>query len=385
MINWSLLQPVDIAGSFQQGLERGRGMARQRAVEDALSRYPTVITENPSEKDIQLLAAYAPQQLAAIETIRARRTQAQQEQWANGRKVALGELYASGDRAGAINEAISAGDLELAKQFQGLEPDQKAAVEARVKTAAPHAYAALKMGTDAERVAYFQQPEVRRQLLANGWGEDELNNYQGDPGTLQQVIVGASTLEQMRERDTIKYTPVNEGARLVPFDAFGRPVSNDTGGGPPPAPAAPSAVPATPGGGGALSFNMPQGVTMTSGYRDPAKNAEVGGVANSYHMRRTPDGQPMARDYVPPPGMSMGALADVARQQNPGMDVINEGDHVHLEPRTVRAARRQAGKEAPQKGRVDSASVKAQAQAAIAAGADPVKVRQRAAEMGVSL
>jgi len=83
------------------------------------------------------------------------------------------------------------------------------------------------------------------------------------------------------------------------------------------------------------AFN-PKGVageTITSGYRTPARNAAVGGVPNSFHTRKGPDGRPLARDSVPPRGMSMGQYANLLRQQNPDLDVINEGDHVHLEPK----------------------------------------------------
>jgi hypothetical protein len=31
--------------------------------------------------------------------------------------------------------------------------------------------------------------------------------------------------------------------------------------------------------------------------------------------------------------MNMAHYAEVLRRLNPGMDVINEGDHVHIEPR----------------------------------------------------
>jgi hypothetical protein len=41
----------------------------------------------------------------------------------------------------------------------------------------------------------------------------------------------------------------------------------------------------------------------------------------------------MARDSIPPPGMSMSAYADALRRANPHLVVINEGDHVHMEPR----------------------------------------------------
>jgi hypothetical protein len=53
----------------------------------------------------------------------------------------------------------------------------------------------------------------------------------------------------------------------------------------------------------------------------------VGGVANSYHLSGR------ARDSIPPPGMSMSAYASELRRRNPEYEVINEGDHVHIEPR----------------------------------------------------
>ena len=58
-----------------------------------------------------------------------------------------------------------------------------------------------------------------------------------------------------------------------------------------------------------------------------AHNAKVGGVANSYHLTD------QARDLVPPAGMSMAAFHTRLARAMPGFDVINEGDHVHIEPR----------------------------------------------------
>lgn len=74
-----------------------------------------------------------------------------------------------------------------------------------------------------------------------------------------------------------------------------------------------------------------QGITST--YRTPAHNREVGGVENSYHTRRGVNGEPLAVDSQPPRGMSMGQYAAHLRQMNPNYDVINEGDHVHIEPK----------------------------------------------------
>lgn len=81
------------------------------------------------------------------------------------------------------------------------------------------------------------------------------------------------------------------------------------------------------------AFRGVEGERVTSTYRDPARNARVGGVANSYHTRRDAQGNPMARDSVPPPGMSMAAYARQLQAANPHLQVINERDHVHMEPR----------------------------------------------------
>ncbi len=70
-----------------------------------------------------------------------------------------------------------------------------------------------------------------------------------------------------------------------------------------------------------------EGERITSTTRSAAKNKAVGGVSNSYHLSGR------ARDSVPPPGMGMAEYAALLRRRNPNMDVINEGDHVHIEPR----------------------------------------------------
>jgi len=69
------------------------------------------------------------------------------------------------------------------------------------------------------------------------------------------------------------------------------------------------------------------GLGITSRQRSADKNAEVGGVPDSFHQ--TDD----ARDFVPPPGMSMAALHQKLKAQfGSEYDVLNEGDHVHIEP-----------------------------------------------------
>ena len=70
-----------------------------------------------------------------------------------------------------------------------------------------------------------------------------------------------------------------------------------------------------------------EGERVTSTRRSAERNKAVGGVTNSYHLSGR------ARDSVPPPGMGMTEYAALLRRRNPHLDVINEGDHVHIEPR----------------------------------------------------
>lgn len=85
--------------------------------------------------------------------------------------------------------------------------------------------------------------------------------------------------------------------------------------------------------GPVFAFQGLPGDRQTSGYRDPGHNRKVGGVSGSYHTRKDSQGNPMATDRVPPKGMGMAEYANQLRRMNPHLDVINEGDHVHMEPR----------------------------------------------------
>jgi uncharacterized protein YcbK (DUF882 family) len=67
------------------------------------------------------------------------------------------------------------------------------------------------------------------------------------------------------------------------------------------------------------------GGRVTSGVRDPAKNASVGGAANSYHL----SGQ--ALDIAKGPGITLGKIR--AAFQNAGVSIrelLDEGDHFHV-------------------------------------------------------
>lgn len=69
------------------------------------------------------------------------------------------------------------------------------------------------------------------------------------------------------------------------------------------------------------------GITITSGYRTPARNREVDGAVNSYHIR----GEGRAFDIRPAPGQTMSQL--YRQLKDSGLrwrEIINEGDHVHV-------------------------------------------------------
>lgn len=69
------------------------------------------------------------------------------------------------------------------------------------------------------------------------------------------------------------------------------------------------------------------GERITSTSRTPARNRQVGGVPDSYHLKG------MARDSVPPAGMSLQEYYRRLKAANPGLQVLLEKDHVHMEPR----------------------------------------------------
>jgi hypothetical protein len=76
-----------------------------------------------------------------------------------------------------------------------------------------------------------------------------------------------------------------------------------------------------------LANQLNPGVVVSGRARTPARNAEVGGVPNSYHLSDN------ARDFVPGKGQTLATLASSLQPlKAQGFDVIVEGDHVHVEP-----------------------------------------------------
>lgn len=68
------------------------------------------------------------------------------------------------------------------------------------------------------------------------------------------------------------------------------------------------------------------GAQVNSGLRTPQRNAQVGGVPNSYHLT----GQ--AYDLRPPAGMTTAQYAHALQAKFPGVKVLDEKTHVHVQP-----------------------------------------------------
>lgn len=136
-------------------------------------------------------------------------------------------------------------------------------------------------------------------------------------GVIAQLFGLNGTQEAKQELDkSVSYALAPATGPVAPFKAPAAPAN-----------AKPAAPPVSQ-----YPFAIPAGALVTSGYRTPEHNKHVGGVANSYHTRKDQYGRPEAVDLVPGHGQSMTGLFAAAKQANPDADVINEGDHVHIEP-----------------------------------------------------
>jgi hypothetical protein len=311
------------------------------------------LLDTPAGRDyLQPLQALAFGQQTRMDQLTAARDQRQLQ----ARETAA-QQYASGDRTGARETAAAAGDFDLVQHLDTLDD----AGRKRLRDAygeIGRVSLSLRQLPQEQRAEAFAR--VTPMLTSLGVPGEVLSGVDlSDAGLDGYVNQSMSVEEAIKRRDdAMKPVVLSDGSMLVRPDgsqvAFNekdppapdwifdsesgswlqKPGTGAPGfaGGLPPAP--------TPGTGGPVAFRGIPGEQVTSGYRTPERNAAVGGVPNSFHTRRDANGNPMARDSVPPPGMSMAQYAAVLRRDNPDMEVINEGDHVHMEPR--RAARSRA-------------------------------------------
>ena len=360
-VNWSLLQPVDIGGMFAQGYERGQQMVERERAKSALAAF----SANPMDPQAQnALAAVSPEFAMKLAMSKQELAMKQAE------KERIGAYFSQPDIGAARKQALQAGEIDVAKELASMDDDTRKRAIDEAKAAAPFAYEALQFKTPEERRAYGQS--VAPQLAAIGITPDELANFDWSDAALNGIINIGQTLEQRREMDRVKWHTDPYGGSF-PVDYWGRDVREGqpgSGGATArPVGAPPAAPPEATAEMGGIKYVPVPGAKQTSGYRSAADNKRVDGVSNSYHL------SDRARDFVPGPGMTMAELHAEMKAANPHLDVINEGDHVHIEPK-------EGGARSPV---LQAEDIRAKAHAAIAKGANPEEVRARAAAMGVSL
>jgi hypothetical protein len=262
-LDWSILRsdgPVDIAGNFARGYQIGSAIIDKYHERNALA----ALAQQPNDpRALSMLYQVNPQMGAHFE---ARGTQLQATQ----RQATLGAQYASGDTRGAEVAAMSAGDFDLAKQFQTLD-------ESKVKTAAdfwekagPIAYKLKQTADPAQRQALWQQ--AKPILQSEGIDQSKLDQF--DPTNDQQLdaaIVMSQKVSDLVNQGKIEWHQQGENPSFA-TDAMGHPIG--------------SANPATVAvGGNPAPANLPT-VTDTKSYEavppgghylDPAGHMRVKG------------------------------------------------------------------------------------------------------------
>lgn len=337
-VDWRLGLSPDVTGNAFGAFMQGQQAQEADKAKNAMTAYVT----NPNPENLNALAPYQPQLVL-------QQKQAEQEKAA---KAAEAKLI--GDALTGNPEARKQLAYTNSEMYLKLDDRQKKAVDGMMDNIGQTAFKILQLPEDQQNAALDQ---AIAGFKANGIDTSSFVRTGNAKNDLMVALAVSGQLDKYEKFAQPNYVPVGEGG-LAGFQ-FGQPIQQ--GGQPqnfgpqqqvarPADKAAYDALPPgtqyvapdgsvrTKGGasGNAGGPFRPVGVNqsgVTSTYRTPKHNAEVGGVKNSYHTRRGVNGEPLAVDSVPPAGMSMADYAAKLRRLNPNYDVINEGDHVHIEPK----------------------------------------------------
>ena len=252
-------------------------------------------------------------------------------------------------QAQALQQKAAAGDPAALAQLSGIDLDawskigtaERAATKERVSYIGNAALAISRLPPQQQAQAWDAAAQQGAQLYP------ELAQQVGkfSPQGLQAALANANMISKFIDVTEPKYQVIPEGGSMVNTNdpaaikqfqqsqSAGPQAGSVVGGfrfkgGNPNDRASWEPVGGT--GGNVSGGFRPVGLSgeqVTSTRRSPARNKAVGGVGNSYHLSGN------ARDSVPPRGMSMQDYYLQLKRLNPGLDVINEGDHIHMEPR----------------------------------------------------
>lgn len=396
-IDWSLLgPPVDVGAKFKEGYDLGIAKKREAGRQHALAAY----VADPTNPDSQnALASYDEGFAVNLAGQRAGAAEKQR----------IGRILTSGDLDHARFEALAGGDIELAKQIASMSKDQHDHMSGMYKAAAPVAYQALKLPYE-QRKQYIAS--VTPELKAAGWTDDLLANFDPTDEALTGVVHSAMSLDQAMGRDKINYEVVPAGAKLQGFDSSGRPLG-DAGAVSTTEPTTDAPHPQAEGVGNVLSSGgLPAPVVagflgnfhVEGGYGGAkGDGGSAAGIAQLRGERQANFQRVIGKPVgdATPEEQARFTLWEMQNPEAAGM-TVEQRDAIMAAKTPEEAAalidqfyerssgqhrdrRVAAAKMYGQGGKSDETTIRQQAQAAIAAGADPAKVKARAAEMGVTL
>jgi hypothetical protein len=283
---------------------------------------------------------------------------------------------------GALARINPEAAMKVQKYFDSLDESGRKREESKWKAAGP-VLMRLKTIPPEQRAAFAQA--ALPQLQAAGWTPEELANVDLSDQSIDALATTAMTVDQVLDSQKLRWNPIGENGSFA-TDHLGNPVGEGN-------PFAPQARKGPPqqteslggiieshatnyGGigslprGGSVDLNAASALgagfgRVTSTTRTPEHNKRVGGVRNSHHLKGR------AIDIARQPGVSHAQIEQAYKSAGYKIvESIDEGDHSHFAF---------SGSPPPgAKGRI-----LAEANAAIAKGADPAAVKERLRKMGI--
>jgi soluble lytic murein transglycosylase-like protein len=335
-------------------------------------------------------------QAEQIKSARLRDQMAQQQmQDQQAERQALGQLFGGSNPTpnspaiGALMRVNPQMGFQVQKYFDGLSEDQRKREADKWKVAAP----AL---TDMMQIPYAQRRDYLQRaapvLTANGWTPEELQSFDPSDENLRALAHSAMTVNEVIDANTLKWNPIGENGSFA-TDQFGNPVG--------------SGNPFAPQSGKQPTADAVFGslIQQESGGRPGIRGPQTAYGVPLGKTQMLPDtAREMAGKLGLPwrPDLLAGTSAEASQyQEKLGRAYFDEGlqkyggnielalkyyhggpDESKWGPKTNAYAKSVLARA----GRASNPDViRQQARDAIAAGADPEAVRQRAAALGVNL
>lgn len=389
-INFSLLQPVDVGALTQQGFATGMAMVKHAQTQNALKGY----LANPDDPQAyNALAAYDPDAAASIQRQQMLRRREAAQVAEQQRRASIGAQYASGDATGARTAAIGAGDFDLAEQFSKLDGAHLKKIHDGWSSAAGLAYRMRGLASNEERQAYWQQN--RPLLESQGVPPEVLDKV--DPTNIAQldgIISQAQTIAEQiaAAKPQIVATPEGGGvAGYFPQTGEMRTLVAPNAGD------HPFGAPVSGGASNIEAKNNPGALRKPGSMEFQTFASPEAGIAaqhaqlGRYLGRGINNISSIIETYAPRKshgGDNTDAQVDNYKSYVAHRTGIDPTQPISPEqvPVVASAMREfETGHKAKITISHDADAIRSAAQRAIAAGADPQKVKERAAAQGVNL